>query len=151
VLAKDVADVLAEKTFDALAKFLDAINIELGNLPLGVGARLEGGNFFVDVVVPGDVGDQILNPRKRLHGRHNDGLILGQIVHSRLAGETRAAVHFGGTRAALPCLAVPADSEIGSKMALDVVERIEDDHAGSNGNLVIDGMTADSPFAAKYS
>jgi hypothetical protein len=34
-------------------------------------------------------------------------------------------------------------------MALDVVESIEDDHAGSDGNLVVDRLAASSAFAAE--
>ena len=151
VLAEDVANVLAQETFDALAKFLDAINIVLGDLPVGAGLGLEGGDFFVDAVVPGDVGDEILDAREGFHWHDSDGLILGEIVHARLAGEARAAVDFGGAGAALACFAIPADGEIGSQMALDVVERVENDHAGSHRDLVVDGLAASGAFAAKYS
>src|SRR5690348_15435701 len=36
VIAKDVANVLAEETFDAFAKFLRAVHVVLGHFPLNV-------------------------------------------------------------------------------------------------------------------
>ena len=86
MLAKDVANVLAEKAFDALAEFLDAVDVDLGNFPIGALLRLERGNLFVDGVIPGNVGDEILDARKRLHGHDRDGLIHRQRVHARFAG-----------------------------------------------------------------
>ena len=64
MVAKDVADVLAEEAFDAFAEFLDAVDVDLGNFPIGVLVGAEGGDFFVDGVVPGNVRDEILDPRK---------------------------------------------------------------------------------------
>jgi hypothetical protein len=52
VIAQDVADVLAKKTFDTLAEFLNAVNILLEKFPFRAGARLERRDFFVDLVVP---------------------------------------------------------------------------------------------------
>ena len=49
VLAEDVANVLAEKTFDALAEFLRAFHIALLHFPFDAGARLERRNFRVDL------------------------------------------------------------------------------------------------------
>lgn len=151
VLADNVADVLAKEALDAFAEFLDAVDIELGDVPVGVGLGLEGGNFLVDLVIPGNVGDEILDARKRFHGHDGDGLILGEIVHAGLAGEAGAAVDFGGAGAALPGFAVPADGEIGREMALNVVERVENDHAGCDGDLVVDVVTADGAFTAEDS
>ena len=61
MFAKDVADILAQKAFDALAEFLDAVDVDLGNFPVRFWLRPEGGNFFVDGVVPGNVGDEIFD------------------------------------------------------------------------------------------
>jgi hypothetical protein len=36
-------------------------------------------------------------------------------------------------------------------MALNIVERVENDHAGSDGDLVVDGLAADGAFAAEDS
>ena len=142
VIAKDVADVLAEETFDALAKFLSAVNVVLGHFPLNVRGRRERGDFFVHRIIPGNVCDEILDDRKRLHRRNGDGLILGQGIHARLAGEARTAIDFGGAGAATASFAVPADGKIGSEMALNVMESVENDHARSDRDAIIHGFAA---------
>src|SRR5438270_4780796 len=96
VVAQDVADVLAEEAFDALAKFRYAIDIALVHLPLGVRTRLEGRNFAIDLVVPGDVGDQVLDDREGLHGKNGDGLIERKRIHACFAGEPRPAIDLSG-------------------------------------------------------
>ena len=88
---------------------------------------------------------------KGFHGHDGDGLILGEIVHARFAGEARAAVDFRGAGAALPCFAIPADGEIGRDVPLNVVQRVEHDHAGSDGHLVVDGWPPPFDVAAEDS
>ena len=113
------------------------------------GLRLEGRDFPIDGVIPGNVGDQIFDFGERLHGHDGDGFVFGKRVHARFAGQARAAVDFGGARAALPCFAIPADGEIGGDVSLDVVQRVEHDHAGSDGDLVVDRGAA-AGVAAEY-
>jgi len=151
MLANDVTDILAKKAFDTLAEFLDTIDVDLGDFPVRVLLRAEGGDFFVDGVIPGDVGDEIFDPGEGLHGHDRDGLIQGERIHARLAGEARAAVDFGGAGAALRGFAIPADGEIGCEMALNVMERVENDHAGSDGHGVVDRLAAGGAFAAEDS
>jgi hypothetical protein len=151
MLAKNVAYVLAEEAFDTLTEFLDAVDIELGDFPVRVGARLESGNLLVDGVIPGDVRDEILDSRKRLHRHDGDGLIHGQRVHAGFAGQARAAVDFGGAGAALRGFAIPTDGEIGREMALNVMKRVENNHARSDGDFVVDGLAAGGAFAAEDS
>jgi hypothetical protein len=139
VLAKDVTDVLTEKTFDALAKLLHAVDIELGNFPFDSFARFERRDFPVDTVVPGNVGDKVFDSRKGFHGQDGDGLVLREIIHARFAGQAGMAVDFGGARAALPCFAVPADGEVGSEMSLDIVKRVKNDHSRSDGHAIVHG------------
>src|SRR5438128_461987 len=55
VIAQHVADVLAEETFNALAKLLNPIDVALIHLPFNVRARCEGRNPLVDFVIPGDI------------------------------------------------------------------------------------------------
>jgi hypothetical protein len=124
VFAKNVTYVLAKKAFDALAKFLNAVHIQLRDFPFHPLTGFERRDFPVDTVVPGNVGDKVFNAREGLHGQNRNGLILGEIVHARFAGEAWAAVDFGGARAALPCFAIPADSEVGSEVPLNVMERV---------------------------
>src|ERR1700674_4705988 len=149
VVAKDVAHVLAEKAFDALAKLLDAVHIELGDFPFHSLAGFEGRDFTVDTIVPGNVGDKVFDSGKGFHGQNRNGLVLREIVHARFAGEARAAVDFCGARAALSCFAIPANGEIGSEVPLNVVERVEDNHAGSDGDEIVNGLPA-IRIAAKY-
>src|SRR5215813_1294547 len=135
-----MADILAEKTLNALAKFLNAIHVALIHFPLDIFLGLKGRDLFIDLVVPRNVGDEILDDWKRFERRNGDGLIERERVHSRFAGEARAAVDFGGAGATFGGFAVPADGEIGRLMGLDGVERVENDHAGSERDSVVDGL-----------
>ncbi len=71
MIAQHVANVLAQETLDALAKFLDPFDILLLHVPAAVGvvgfARFERLDFFLDAIIPGDVGDQIFDQRESLH------------------------------------------------------------------------------------
>src|SRR6266404_905612 len=149
VLAKDVAHILAEKAFDALAKLLDAVDIELGDFPLHPLAGFESRDFAVDTVIPGNVGDKVFDCGKGFHGQDGDGLVLREIVHARFASQARAAVDFRGTGTALPRFAIPANGEIGSEVPLNVMERVEDNHAGRDGNAIVNGLPA-IRIAAKH-
>src|SRR5260370_42028129 len=141
VFAKNMADVLAKKTFDALSKLLHAIHIELGDFPGHAGARFESRNFAVDTIVPRNVGDKVLDCGKGFHGEDGDGLVLREIVHTRFASQAGAAVDFRGAGAALPCFAVPANRKIGSEVPLDIVQCIENHHARGNGNAIVHGLS----------
>src|SRR5262245_64170926 len=121
VTAQYVADVLTQEALDAFAKLLYAIDIALLHLPFHPGSRSEGRDLSIHLVVPRDVSDEILDDRKRFDREDGDRLVLRQLVHSSLACKTRAAVHLGGTRAALACLAVPAHRQIGRLMSLYVM------------------------------
>jgi hypothetical protein len=152
VITENVADVLAEKTFDAFAKFLDAINVALIHFPFDAGLRFEGGDLFVDLVIPGNVGDEIFDYGEGFERRDDDRLIERERVHTCFAGEARATVHFGRAGATFGRFAIPAYGEIGRLMGLDGMERIENDHAGSERDFVIDGLAAGFVTAedAKY-
>jgi hypothetical protein len=142
VFAKNVTNVLTEEAFDALAKLLDAVHIQLRNFPFHSLAGLEGRDFAVDTIVPGNVGDKVFDSGKRLHWQHSNGLVLREIIHARFAGQARAAVNFRGTRTALSRFAVPAEGEVGSEMSLNVMESVENDHSGCNRDAIIDGLPA---------
>src|SRR6185437_8548416 len=75
VLAKDVANILAKETFNTLAEFLHAVHIALIKLPRRASSRLECRNLFIDLVVPGNVGNQVFNDRKGFHRIYDYGLI----------------------------------------------------------------------------
>jgi len=142
VFAKYVAHVLAEKAFDTLSKLLDAVHIKLGDFPFHSLTGFEGRDFAVDTIVPGNVGDKVFDSRKGFHGEDGDRLILRKIIHARFAGQARAAVDFRRARATLPGLAVPADGEVRSEVPLNVMQRVEDNHAGRDGNAIVNGLPA---------
>jgi hypothetical protein len=142
VFAKNVAYILAKKTLDALSKFLHAIHVELRDFPGDTRPRFECRDFAVDTIVPGNVGDKVFDFGKAFHREDGDGLVLREIIHARLAGETRTSVDFRGAGAALPCFAIPAYGKVGGQMPLDVMERIENDHAWRDGNAVVHCLSA---------
>src|SRR5881296_67544 len=132
VVAQHVAHVLAEEALDALAELLHPVDVLLLHAPGAVGLRrlrLEGRDAPVDLVVPRDVGHQVLDDREGLHGGDRDRLAGGELVHARHAQEAWPAVHLGAARAAPPRLAVPAAGEVARQVGLHVVHGVEDDHA----------------------
>src|SRR5712692_10164834 len=94
VIAQHVANVLAEKTLDALAKLLHAIDLALIHLPFHVWLGRERRNLFVDAVIPGNVGDQILQHRKTLHRLYRDWLVKRQSFQPGFASQAWTAVDF---------------------------------------------------------
>src|SRR6266566_9427622 len=84
VVAQHVTNVLAKKTFDALAKFLHAVDVALVHFPFDAGLGLKGWNFLVYFVIPRNVGDQILDDRKSLERRDGDGFIERQRIQTGL-------------------------------------------------------------------
>jgi len=97
VLAKNVTNVLAKKAFDALAKLLDAVHIQLRDFPFHSLPRFKGRDFAVDTIVPGNVGDKVFNEGEGPHRKDRNGLVLWEIIHTRFAGQARPSVNFGGT------------------------------------------------------
>src|SRR5439155_9247432 len=142
VLAQHVADVLAEEALDALAELGDAVDVLLAHQPVRVLPRRERRDPLVDLVVPGDVRDEVPDHGKRPHRLDPDRVVLGELVETRLAHQARSSVHLGAARAALGGLAVPADGEILRLRALDLAHRVEDDHPLLGRDLVVDEAAA---------
>src|SRR5581483_2581653 len=98
VVAQDVADVLAEEALDALAKLEHAVDVLLLYAPrLARGhvllVRGERRDLLVHLVVPADVGDQVLDQRESLHRADGDRApVLGD---GRLAHQARVTVDLG--------------------------------------------------------
>ena len=68
-VAQHVADVLAQEALDALPELLHAVDVLLVHPVLAVGVarlRLERRDALVLLVVPGHVGDEVLDHRERL-------------------------------------------------------------------------------------
>jgi hypothetical protein len=141
MVPQDVADVLAQETFDAFAKFLDAVDIFLSHAPTAVGrvglARLKFRDALLDRVIPGNVGDQIFEMREGVHGFDGDGLIEGQRVQASHAHEFRHAIYFRGAGTTFSGFAIPADGHIAGLLGLDLVDGVEDHHAFGDGRGVI--------------
>jgi len=133
VVAQHVADILTEKTLDAFPEFLDTIDVFLLHSPGTVrrvgGPRLEGFDFFLHAKIPGNIGDQVFDDRKSFDRLDGDGLFQRELTQSGHAHELWHAVNFGRAGPALSRLAVPPAGEIGGLRPLDVVHRVEHDHA----------------------
>src|SRR6266478_3594395 len=140
VLAKNVAHILAQETFNALAKLLHPVHVLLEHFPVGAGSGFERRNFLVDAVIPGNIGDQIFDHGERLHRLNCDGLVEGKGIHTSLAGEPRSAVDLGRAGAALTGFAIPAHRQIGCLVGLDIVEGIQYHHARGNRDAVGGGL-----------
>jgi hypothetical protein len=83
------------------------------------------------------IGDQIFHHRKRFHRLDRDRLIEREVAHPRHAEEPRQAVDLRRTRTALAGFAVPAAGKIVRLLRLNVMHRVENDHAfGDFGGVV---------------
>ena len=71
VIAQDVANILAEKAFDALSEFLYTVNILLRHPPRSIRcirfSRFEFFYFFLHPEIPGNICYQVADQRKRFH------------------------------------------------------------------------------------
>src|SRR5437763_1712440 len=116
VIAQHVTNVLAQKTFDALAKLLHAIDFTLIHLPFHVWLGCERRNLFVNAIVPRNIGNEILEHRKALHRLYGNWLVKRHRIESSLTSQPRVAVVFGRARTALAGFAVPAHGQVASQM-----------------------------------
>ena len=138
VVTQHVADVLAQEALDALAVFLHPFDILLLPPPVflrdvvGWGERSDR---LVDLVIPRHVRHEVADERECAHGLDGDRLLEVEIREACLAGEARPAVDLGAARPALGSLAVPADGEVGRRVALDPMEGVEDDHPFLHGDV----------------
>jgi len=81
VIAQDVTDILAEKTFNALAEFLHAFDVFLINNPISIWLRGKRHDFLIYFVVPGNVSHQVLYMREGLD-RLDSNLLTGlEFIH----------------------------------------------------------------------
>src|SRR6266571_2232540 len=147
VIAQHVADVLAQEALDAFAELLHPVDVPLHHPILSVGIarpRSKRRDPPVLLVVPGDVGHQVLDDREGLDRLHRDRLFGAEQVHAGHAGEARPAVDLRAARAASPRLAVPADREIVGQPRLDAVDHVQDHHPRIDLDLVLDEAAAAS-------
>src|SRR5215208_538474 len=138
---EDVADVLAHKALDAPLRLVEALDVLLVHREGRLLAGLEGLDALGDLVVPGDVGDQIFYDGE---GPHGADVYLSSVVFfdARLAQELGPAVDLRAARAAVGRLAVPAHSKVGGLLGLYREHGVEDDHALHQRYLVLDLLAA---------
>ncbi len=93
-----MAHILAEETFDAFVKFLDAVDVLLLH-PIGtVGFSRFWGEWadtFIDFIVPGNIGDKVPHMGKTLHRFDAHRFIKGQLIHTCHAHQFRFSIHLG--------------------------------------------------------
>src|SRR5690606_21485917 len=132
MLSKDVADILAQKTFDAFSEFLDPVHILLRDTPAAIftirRSRPKLADPFLHFVIPGNIGDQILQMGKGSQRLDDDRSVRRQRIQTGHTGQTRMAVYFCGTRAATARLAVPAYGQGGVLSGLNLMKSIQHDH-----------------------
>src|ERR1051326_257471 len=142
VLAKDVANILTQKTLNALSEFLHPIHVLLLHSPTSIRrirrARLEFFNLLLNPEIPGDIRNQILNGGEAFHRFDFYGLIERQFVQSRHAHQPGHSIDLRGARPAFPRLAVPTDSHVICLFGLNFMHRIQNDHAFGNFGRVLD-------------
>ena len=105
-------------------------------------ARLELLDLFLHPKIPGDVGHQITDPRKRSHRLDGHGPVDRQLVEPRHAHELWHAIDFRRAGPALARFAIPAAREVVRLPGLDVVDGIEHDHALGNLRLIVHEVSA---------
>jgi hypothetical protein len=141
VFAQDVADVLAEKTFDTFAELLDPVHILLVHTPGPIfmiwWTGVELFDLFLGAEIPRDIGHQISNERKGFHGLDGDRLIQWQLVQTGHAHQTGIAIDLSRAGATLSGLAVPTHRQIGRLLALNLYGGIEHYHPFRDFGLVI--------------
>src|SRR5678815_185614 len=146
VVAQHVAHVLAQEALDALAELLHPVDVGLRHAPGAVGRvrrpRLEGLDAPLDRVVPGDIGDEVLDRWEGPDRLDRDRPGKVEVGQPRHAGQARPAVDLGRARAALAGLAVPAQRQVGRRLGLDLVQGVEHDHALRDLGLVVAELAA---------
>ena len=141
MIAQDVADILAKKALDAFPEFLDSIDIGLLHPP-GAIRRIRWARFeFLDPLlhrkIPRHIGDQVFQDRECLDRLDRNWSIDGQLAHSGHAHQPGHAVDFSRTRPALASLTIPPAGQIRSLSALNVVNRVQHNHAlGDVGGVI---------------
>src|ERR687889_646653 len=97
---QDVADVLAHKALYALLRFVEALDILLVHGEGSLLAGLERLDALGHLVVPGDIGDQVLYDGE---GPHRTYVYLSPLIllDARLTQQLGPAVYLGATRAAV--------------------------------------------------
>src|SRR5215203_644955 len=141
VRPQDVVDVLAHKALYALLRLVEALDVLLVHREGRLLAGLEGLDALGDLVVPGDVGDQIFYDGE---GPHGADVYLSSVVFfdARLAQELGPAVDLRAARAAVGRLAVPAHSKVGGLLGLYREHGVKDDNPLHQRYLVLDLLAA---------
>src|SRR5918911_1796570 len=139
--AQHVADILTTEALDAPLRLVEALYVLLvhreGRLLAG-GERCDPAR---NLVVPRDVGDEVLYDRKGPQGV-DPYLPSLELLDARLAHQLGPAVDLRAARAAVGCLAVPAHRQVACLVRLYVENRVEDDHPLDQRQFVLDLFSA---------
>ena len=145
MIAQDVADVLAQKALDALAEFLDAVDIVLlqsVQVPSEHRAsRLNGLMCFLTREFDRHVGNES-GSAERPASAPGEGRIRVTFVQPRHAHEARLAVDLAEQEPHLPALQFQRHRQVVGLRRLDLMDGVEDDHAGRDRRGVIDEFAA---------
>ena len=99
VLAQHVAHILAEKTLDALPKFLHPLDVGLEHAPRSIRRVRRTRRELLDAQlcakIPRYIGDEVPDRRKGPHGLDGDRLGKVELVQARHTHQSRMAVDFG--------------------------------------------------------
>jgi hypothetical protein len=140
MFAQDVTNILAKKTFNALSKFLNPIDVALSHPPRAIrGIRrswFEFFDFLLHPIVDGHIGYEVPDHWKCLHRMNGYRLVRWHITHARHAHQLWAAIDFGGTGTALTGFTIPAYSHVIGLLGLNLVDGIQHDHSFGNISFV---------------
>src|SRR6266545_2701392 len=146
VIAQHVADILAKKAFDAFAEFLYTIDVLLLHSPCPVGRirrpRLKWLDCFLHAIVPGDVRDQVFQNWKSFHRLDCHRFLQWKLAESRHTHQFGHSVDFRRAGAALAGLTIPAARQVRRLRTLNIMNRVEHDHALGNFGGVITKFAA---------
>ena len=152
MVAQDVADVLAEKTFDALAELLHAVDVRLLHAPRAVRCIGRAGLNFLIFFLTRKFHETSVTRSRMLGNARIGSIVTGlssrHLVQPRHAHELRHAVDFRRAGAAFAGLAIPAAGEVVGLLGLDLVDDIEHDHAFGDFGRVIHEFAAAVGVAA---
>jgi hypothetical protein len=142
VIAQDVANILAKKTFDTFPKLLHPIDVGLLHSPRAISrvrrTRLERFDFLFYSKIPGDIGDQILKQRERFNRLNRYRPIERQIAQAGHAHQFWQPVYFRRARTALARFAVPSTGQIVRLGSLNLMDGVQHHHTfGTFGRVIL--------------
>ena len=100
-------------------------------------SRLERFNFFLYAKVPGDICDQVFQDWKSFHRLDCHRVLQWKLAESRHTHQFWHSIDFRRAGAALAGLTIPAARQVRRLRTLNIMNRVEHDHALGNFRGVI--------------